>query len=102
MNLFRRIGFIDVDELYDLQEDRTESRNLIFSPKRQAIIKDMREHLFDVLEGTDAMNIPLQRDRGNQQNLRSPEEGRWSSSPTSSNVRRPRRGTTSGASFQLA
>jgi hypothetical protein len=31
----------------------------------------MRERLFDVLEQTDGMNIPLQRDRGNQQNKRS-------------------------------
>ena len=34
----------------------------------------MHEHLFDVLEETGGMNIPLQRDRGEQQNLRSPEK----------------------------
>ena len=69
-------GIWDVDELYDLQEDPLESRNLIFSEKHAGIIKEMRDHLFDVLEGTNGMNIPLQRDRGNQQNLRSPEKGR--------------------------
>jgi hypothetical protein len=30
----------------------------------------MREKLFDILENTGGMNIPLQRDRGAQQRLR--------------------------------
>ena len=41
----------------------------------------MREHLFDVLERTNGMNIPLQRDRGDQQNLRSPEKGKAAEFP---------------------
>ena len=65
-------GIWDVDELYDLSEDPLETRNLIFSEKHQAIIKEMREHLFDILEKTDGMNIPLQRDRGGQSNKRNP------------------------------
>ena len=67
-------GIWDIDELYDLQEDPQESRNLIFSPQHATTIRQMREHLFDVLEGTAGMNIPLQRDRGGQQNLRSPDK----------------------------
>ncbi len=74
-------GIWDVDELYDLQEDPLESRNLIFSEKHAPIIKEMREHLFDILEKTDGMNIPLQRDRGGQQNLRSPEKGKAAEFP---------------------
>jgi N-acetylglucosamine-6-sulfatase len=66
-------GIWDVDELYDLQEDPLESRNLIFSEKHAPIAKQMRERLFDILEQTNGMNIPLQRDRGPQMNLRSPE-----------------------------
>jgi N-acetylglucosamine-6-sulfatase len=65
-------GIWDVDELYDLQEDPLESRNLIFSEKHQAMIRQMRTRLFEVLEETGGMSIPLQPDRGGQQNLRSP------------------------------
>ena len=69
-------GIWDVDELYDLAEDPLESRNLIASPQHQAIVKELREHLFDVLEKSNGMNIPLQRDRGAQSNLRNPEKGK--------------------------
>jgi N-acetylglucosamine-6-sulfatase len=74
-------GIWDVDELYDLQEDPTESRNLIFSEKHAAIIREMREHLFDVLEQANGMNIPLQRDRGPQMNKRNPEKGKAADFP---------------------
>ncbi|BDC52356.1 acetylglucosamine-6-sulfatase [Bryobacterales bacterium F-183] len=57
-------GIWDIDELYDLQEDPLESRNLIYSPQHQDTIRAMRERLFDILEQTNGMNIPLQRDRG--------------------------------------
>ncbi len=65
-------GIWDIDELYDLQEDPTESRNLIFSEKHTPVINAMRERIFDVLEESGGMNIPLQRDHGAQQNLRNP------------------------------
>lgn len=74
-------GIWDVDELYDLQEDPLESRNLIFSEKHQEIVKRMRGKLFDILEQTGGMNIPLQRDRGAQQNLRSPERSKGAEFP---------------------
>ena len=74
-------GRADTDELYDMQEDPMESRNLIFSDKHQAIVKQMREHLFDILEKTDGMNIPLQRDRGNQSGLRSKDKGKAADFP---------------------
>jgi N-acetylglucosamine-6-sulfatase len=69
-------GIWDLDELYDLAEDPLESNNLITSEKHQPIIREMRERLFDILEKTDGMNIPLQRDRGNQSNLRDPKKGK--------------------------
>lgn len=62
-----------MDELYDLQEDPLESRNLIFSEKHASIIDNMRTRLFEVLEQTGGMSIPLQPDRGSQQSLRSPD-----------------------------
>ncbi len=68
-------GIWDIDELYDLAEDPLESRNLISNEKYAPIVKQMRERLFDLLEETHGMNIPLQRDRGMQMNLRNPEKG---------------------------
>jgi len=69
-------GIWDIDELYDLQEDPLESRNLIFDEKHQELIKQMRERLFDLLEETNGMNIPLQRDRGGQSNKRNPDKSK--------------------------
>lgn len=76
-------GIWDVDELYDLAEDPMESRNLINEPKHAALVKQMRERLFDILEETDGMNIPLQRDRGGQSNLRSAEKSKAAEFPAS-------------------
>ena len=76
-------GIWDVDELYDLAEDPLESRNLINDPKHTELVKQMRERLFDVLEQTDGMNIPLQRDRGGQSNLRSAEKSKAAEFPAS-------------------
>ncbi|MBI5282193.1 MAG: sulfatase [Candidatus Solibacter usitatus] len=74
-------GLWDLDELYDLREDPLESRNLIFSEQHAGIVKQMRQRLFDILEETGGMNIPLQRDRGGQQNLRSPDRSPASEFP---------------------
>ncbi len=84
-------GIWDVDELYDLQEDPLESRNLIFSEKHQEIVKRMREKLFDILEETGGMNIPLHRDRGGQQNLRSPDRSKGAEFPNEIKRRPPQR-----------
>ena len=66
-------GIWDIDELYDIQEDPLETNNLIFSPKHQDTIKSMNKQLFDVMESTGAMYIPLYRDSGGQSNLRNPK-----------------------------
>ena len=41
-------------------------------------IRQMRDRLFDLLEETHGMNIPLQRDHGNahQNNLRNPNKSK--------------------------
>lgn len=63
-------GVWDTDELYDIQADPKESKNLIASPAHQQIIKEMNKRLFDTLTQTAGMYIPLYRDAGAQQNLR--------------------------------
>jgi N-acetylglucosamine-6-sulfatase len=63
-------GIWDLDELYDLQEDPLEANNLINSPKHQDVIKQMNKQMFDIMENTGAMSIPLYRDSGGQSNKR--------------------------------
>lgn len=63
-------GIWDTDELYDLQEDPMESRNLIFSEAHQATVKQMNAQLFATLKDTVGMYIPLYADRGQVNNLR--------------------------------
>lgn len=63
-------GVWDIDELYDLQDDPRETNNLINSAAHQPIIKEMNKQLFDTLEKSAGMYIPLYRDRGGQQNRR--------------------------------
>jgi N-acetylglucosamine-6-sulfatase len=65
-------GIWDLNELYDLQEDPLESRNLINSPKHTQIVAQMSKDLFNILERTDGMSMPLYPDRGGQQGQRHP------------------------------
>jgi N-acetylglucosamine-6-sulfatase len=67
-------GIWDIDELYDLKEDPTEMNNLIDSPEHQKLIKQLNDRMFDWLEKTDGMLIPLRRDSGTQQNKRNPDK----------------------------
>ncbi|PTQ10005.1 acetylglucosamine-6-sulfatase [Sphingomonas oleivorans] len=63
-------GVWDIDELYDLQEDPLESTNLIFSPGHEAIVERLNAKLFDTLEATGGLQIPLPRDAGERNILR--------------------------------
>jgi N-acetylglucosamine-6-sulfatase len=65
-------GIWDKDELYDLQADPDEKHNLIDDPKHKVLVKQMNTKLFDWLERTDGMLIPLRRDSGGQMNKRRP------------------------------
>jgi N-acetylglucosamine-6-sulfatase len=67
-------GIWDIDELYDLKEDPAEMHNLINNPEHQKLIKQLNKRMFDWLEETDGMLIPLRRDRGTQQNKRNPDK----------------------------
>ena len=63
-------GLWDADELYDLQTDPLETTNLIFHPAHQATVQAMNKQLFDTLETTGGMYIPLYPDRGGSNRLR--------------------------------
>jgi len=54
-------GIWDQDELYDLKTDSLEQHNLIEVPLFQERIRAMRTRLFDRLEATGGMQIPLRR-----------------------------------------
>lgn len=55
-------GIWDTDEFYDLQNDPDEMHNLIDSPQHRELIKKYNTWLFDILESTGGMHIPLRRD----------------------------------------
>lgn len=63
-------GVWDIDELYDMENDPHETNNLVFSKEHQDVVKQHNRMLFEKLEETGGMYIPLYPDRGRQQNLR--------------------------------
>ena len=78
-------GIWDLNELYDLQEDPRETRNLINSPKYADIVKSMNAQLFKILEQTDGMNMPLYPDKGGASVLRHPTRSKAAEFPESFN-----------------
>ena len=67
-------GIWDTDELYDLQEDPEERRNLINHPDQQERIKALSDRLWNWLEETDGMKIPLKRAKGFRAAERDPNQ----------------------------
>ncbi|HCC57784.1 MAG TPA: acetylglucosamine-6-sulfatase [Solibacterales bacterium] len=82
-------GIWDLDELYDLQEDPLETNNLISNPERKDTVKVLNQRLFDSMEATGGMKIPLYRDSGKQNNKRDPAKGRSADFPDELKMRRP-------------
>ncbi len=74
-------GIWDTDELYDMQEDPLETRNLINEPGQQKLLKQLKDQMFTELERTGGLYIPLYPDRGNSQNLRFEDRGRGADFP---------------------
>ena len=67
-------GLWDINELYDLQADPLESKNLISDPRYSQTVDAMRKQLFSTMEQTGAMYIPLKANRTGQQNMRREEK----------------------------
>ncbi len=63
-------GIWDSDELYDLKNDPLESENLINERKLKDTIQHLNNKMFEILEETGGMYIPLYPDSGRQHNLR--------------------------------
>lgn len=59
--LIRYHGIWDTNEFYDLQADPFEMNNLIAHPAHQERIEAMTGQIYDWLEATDGMRIPLKR-----------------------------------------
>lgn len=59
--LIRYHGIWDTNEFYDLQEDPHEMNNLIASPEHQPMIEALSASIYDWLEETGGMQIPLKR-----------------------------------------
>ncbi len=54
-------GIWDQNELYNIAEDPDEIRNLMGDPRYDSIARQLCSDLFDWLEDTDGMRIPLKR-----------------------------------------
>jgi N-acetylglucosamine-6-sulfatase len=57
----RNYGVWDTNELYDLENDPAETTNLINRPEYADAVKKLANELWDWLEQTDGMQIPLKR-----------------------------------------
>jgi N-acetylglucosamine-6-sulfatase len=57
----RYYGVWDTNELYDLEKDPNETVNLISDPEYAEIAKKMADELYDWLEQSGGMQIPLKR-----------------------------------------
>ena len=63
-------GVWDTDELFDIQRDPDEQKNLIHDPKFANIKKRMQDRLYEMMDELGGMQIPLNPPRGRQQNKR--------------------------------
>ena len=63
-------GLWDTDELYDIQADPGEMKNLIADPAHQAVRATMENELYALLADEGGMFIPLNQPRGRSQNKR--------------------------------
>ncbi len=57
-------GVWDIDSLHDLKLDPSERHNLIEVPEHQALANELRKKLFDALEASGGLNLPLRAPAG--------------------------------------
>ena len=57
----RSQGIWDINQLFDLQQDPYEMNNLIRSPQHQELAGQLNKELWDWLERTNGLRIPLKR-----------------------------------------
>lgn len=65
-------GIWDLNELYDLSVDPTESDNLLARPGHEEMAEKMSARLFDILGKTGGLSIPLSADSGLRRDRRDP------------------------------
>lgn len=63
-------GLWDTDELFDIQADPLEQKNLIHDPQFANVKAEMQDRLYSMMEELGGMQIPLNPPRGRQQNKR--------------------------------
>lgn len=63
-------GLWDADELYDLQADPGETKNLLFDAAHQRTARQMEDRLYEMMADLGGMDIPLNQPRGGSQNKR--------------------------------
>jgi N-acetylglucosamine-6-sulfatase len=66
-------GVWETDELYDMQNDPDERNNLIDKPEHRTLVADLRKRMYDWLEKTNGMQIPLRREVGGKSDKRGPK-----------------------------
>lgn len=74
-------GLWDRDELYDLEADPNEMKNLINDPSQAQHIQRLNECLWATLEQTNGKNMPLLEDRGKTFPWRHPEKAEQADFP---------------------
>lgn len=84
-------GLWDADELYDLQADPHEQRNLIFDPEHRRTANEMEAELYSMMDELGGLEIPLNPPRGGSANKRLRSRGGQESAdfPQSMVVDRP-------------
>jgi N-acetylglucosamine-6-sulfatase len=68
-------GVWDTDELFDIQADPMEQKNLIHDPRFAMQKTEMQDRLYAMMEELGGMNIPMNPPRGRQQNKRLRSKG---------------------------
>lgn len=63
-------GLWDTDELYDLQADPREAKNLIQSPAHRALAREMEKKLYEMMAEKGGMSLPLNPPAGGSANKR--------------------------------